>query len=102
MHYYYFQLHSDMSRDEIPGASHQAVSQTEELSGATASPGEFKKQPLLLATTLDKIWDGFLAKQEKQDFLVDSQLIEKSLRGEILPNEEEDQNSRRGYFHIVR
>ena len=60
----------------------------------------------LSVSTLDKIWelsdqdkDGFL---DKQDFLVAFQLIEKSLRGEVLPDEKEDQYSRKGYFHIVR
>ena len=80
-----------LDKDEIAGASHQAVSQTEELSGATASPGEFRELTLLPHTTLDKIWElsdqnkkGFL---DKQDFLVASQLWEKASRGEILPDE---------------
>ena len=45
----------------------------------------------LLPPTLDKIWElskrgkkGFL---DKQDFLVTCQLIEKSQRGEVLPDE---------------
>ena len=50
-----------------------------------------KKILSLLPPTLDKIWelcdrnkDGFL---DKQDFLVAYQLIEKSLKGEVLPDE---------------
>ena len=50
---------------------------------------EKRKLPLL-PPTLDKIWelcdqnkDGFL---DKQDFLLAYQLIEKSQRGEILPD----------------
>ena len=37
---YYFQLPTDLLGEKIPGVSLQAVSQTEELRGATASAGE--------------------------------------------------------------
>jgi len=45
-----------LDKDEKQGASHQAVSQTEELSGATASPGE--NQPFTPDTQSDQPRDN--------------------------------------------
>ena len=84
-------------------ASHQAVSLTEGANGARVSAGESRIFPLC---SLDKIWelsdkdkDGFL---DKQDFLIAYQLTEGYHKGRDLPEKEEYQHVRSGYFHIVR